>query len=87
MILLNSWFLNIFLAIVHQTIENYTNPNAAEIIIRALASLIPAIIIIVILVNRCVRVFISSFSFIVHHFQWILLALKLEITKLMKQSV
>ena len=85
MILLNSWFLNIFLAIVHQTIENYTNPNAAEIIIRALASLIPAIIIIVI--NRCVWVFISPFSFIVHHFQWIFLALKLEITKLMKQSV
>ena len=69
MILLNSWFLNIFLAIIHQTVENYTNPNAAEIIIRALASLIPAIIIIVILVNRCVLVFISSFSFIVHHFQ------------------
>ena len=82
MILLNSWFLNIFLAIVHQTIENYTNPNAAEIIIRALASLIPAIIIIVI--NRCVRVFISSFSFIVHHFQWVFLALN---WKLMKQSV
>ena len=69
MILLNSWFLNIFLAIIHQTVENYTNPNAAEIIIRALASLIPAIIIIVILANRCVLVFMSSFSFIVHHFQ------------------
>ena len=69
MILLNSWFLNIFLAIIHQTVENYTNPNAAEIIIRALASLIPAIIIIIIPVNRCVLVFMSSFSFIVHHFQ------------------
>ena len=67
--ILNSWFLNIFLAIIHQTVENYTNPNAAEIIIRALASLIPAIIIIVILVNSCVLVFISSFSYIVHHFQ------------------
>ena len=67
--ILNSWFLNIFLAIIHQTVENYTNPNAAEIIIRALASLIPAIIIIIIPVNRCVLVFMSSFSFIVHHFQ------------------
>ena len=68
--ILNSWFLNIFLAIIHQTVENYTNPNAAEIIIRALASLIPAInIIVIILVDHCVLVFISSFSFIVHHFQ------------------